>query len=230
MQTIKLGSKGADVELLQKYLHLIQDGVFGKLTHEAVVAYQKAHSLKADGIVGEKTWKSLLENTGNNLPSNLTKRSRRLITDIVVHCTASKEGVPLTVEQIRKEHMKPKSEGGNGWSDIGYHIVVLLDGTIANGRDVDLVGAHVSGHNSNSIGVVYVGGLGKNGKEKDTRTPKQKESLLVVLKALKKLYPNARIRGHRDFSPDKNGDGVISPCEFIKACPCFDAKKEYLNI
>lgn len=230
METIKLGSKGTDVEVLQKCLHLIQDGVFGKLTREAVVAYQKAHSLKADGIVGEKTWKSLLGNTENNIPSNLTKRSRRLITDIIVHCTASKEGVPMTVEQIRKEHTKPKSQGGNGWNDIGYHIVVLLDGTIANGRDVDYVGAHVSGHNSNSIGVVYVGGLDKKGNPKDTRTQKQKEALLEVLKALRKLYPKAKIKGHRDYSPDKNGDGIISPCEFIKSCPCFDAVKEYSKI
>lgn len=224
MNTIKQGSKGADVELLQKYLNLIQDGVFGKLTHEAVIAFQKSKNIKADGIVGDKTWAALMTEKSNTIPSNLTKRSRRLITDIIVHCTASKEGTPLSVEQIRKEHKK------NGWNDIGYHVVVLLDGTIANGRDVDLVGAHVNGYNAHSIGVVYVGGLDRNGKAKDTRTPKQKEALLTVLKALKKLYPNAKIKGHRDYSPDKNGDGIISPCEWIKQCPCFDAQKEYSKL
>ena len=101
------------------------------------------------------------------------------------------------------------------------------DGIVENGRHVDLVGAHVKGYNSNSIGVVYVGGLDKNGKAADTRTTKQKGALIDLLKVLKDFYPGAKIVGHRDLSPDLNHNGIIEPTEWIKECPCFDAKKEY---
>ena len=78
--------------------------------------------------------------------------------------------------------------------------------------------------------VVYVGGLDCKGKAKDTRTEKQKAALLALLVDLRKLYPEARISGHRDFSPDLNGNGIIEPKEWIKECPCFDAKLEYINV
>ena len=221
MVTLKKGSKGEDVKVLQRALGVKDDGVFGDITDKAVRAYQKAHGLYPDGIVGEKTWALLQKNNG----SYSLKRSRRVITDIIVHCTASPEGKNLTVDDIRRIHK------ANGWSDIGYHFVVEIDGSIRNGRDVDLIGAHVAGHNAHSIGVVYVGGLTRDGKEaKDTRTQKQKDSLVKLLKELKKLYPTAKISGHRDFSPDLNGNGVVEQSEWVKACPCFDAKKEYRNI
>ncbi|MBO4551496.1 MAG: N-acetylmuramoyl-L-alanine amidase [Bacteroidaceae bacterium] len=152
------------------------------------------------------------------------RKSKRTITDIVVHCTASVAGKDLTVEDIRKIHKK------NGWADIGYHYVVRLDGRIEVGRDIDKIGSHVKGHNSHSIGVVYVGGLDANGRAKDTRTENQKNSLLNLLMMLRKLYPEARISGHRDFSVDLDGNGIIEPKEWIKQCPCFDAKIEYRNV
>ncbi|MFL0105039.1 hypothetical protein V2643_15010, partial [Tenacibaculum maritimum] len=89
------------------------------------------------------------------------------------------------------------------------------------------IGAHVKGHNRNSIGVVYIGGLDKNFTPKDTRTQAQKEALCYLLKKLRSNYPEALIVGHRDFSKDLNGNGVIEPFEFSKSCPCFDAKEEY---
>jgi N-acetyl-anhydromuramyl-L-alanine amidase AmpD len=102
---------------------------------------------------------------------------------------------------------------------------------------VDIAGSHVKGYNANSIGVVYVGGLENKTnvpyvqlKSKDTRTEAQKAALLSLLVDLRKLYPKAKIQGHRDFSPDKNHDGIISVDEWIKDCPCFDAKKEYRNV
>ena len=121
--------------------------------------------------------------------------------------------------------------------DIGYHYVVTLDGRVHLGRDVDQAGAHVSGYNANSIGVVYVGGLENRPgtpynklKPKDTRTDAQKEALLSLLIDLRKLYPQAVIQGHRDFSPDRNHNGTIEPSEWIKACPSFDAKTEYRKL
>ena len=199
MEIYKLGSRGEGVKAIQRALHLIDDGVFGKLTREAVITFQKE-------------------------PLNV-KKSKRVITDIVVHCTASTYGRDLSAADIRKSHIKER-----GWADIGYHYVVRLDGRVEPGRDVDKIGAHVTNHNSHSIGVVYVGGLDKDGKAKDTRTELQKNALLNLLLDLRKLYPKAKISGHRDFSPDKNGDGIISPCEWIKSCPCFDAKREYARV
>lgn len=195
--------KGYDVETLQRALNLYPDGIFGKLTEEAVKEFQRAHGLEADGVVGAKTWAAL-----GVIALNKSKRS---INEIIVHCTASYEGQNLTVDAIRRIHVRER-----GWSDIGYHYVVYLDGSIHEGRPVDISGAHCTGHNTHSIGVVYVGGLLKNGKAADTRTPAQKEGLLKLLKELKRLYPKATIHGHREYAN--------------KACPCFDAKNEYKNL
>ncbi len=214
---------------IQGALNLVQDGQFGPLTREALMTWQREHGLTPDGIAGPATLAKLLPAIVRKTFS--LKKSKRRITDIVIHCTATREGQALTVDQIRASHRR------QGWSDIGYHYVIGLNGEKWNGRDVDLVGAHVSGHNAHSIGVAYVGGLeNKPGvvyaalKAKDTRTEDQKAALLSLLLDLRKLYPSARISGHRDFSPDKNGNGLVEPYEWIKSCPCFDAKKEYSRI
>lgn len=204
MRTLKIGMKGDDVRRLQQALKLYPDGIFGRLTEEAVKQFQAKYGLDADGIVGPHTL-ALIE--GNPV----YKKSKRSINEIIVHCTASYEGQALTVEQIRRMHMRER-----GWSDIGYHYVVYLDGTVHIGRDVNISGAHCTGHNTHSIGVVYVGGLLKNGKAADTRTPEQKAGLVKLLKELKKLYPKATIHGHREYAN--------------KACPCFDAWKEYRTL
>lgn len=207
MRVLNKGCRGKDVETLQKILNLYVDGIFGSLTEEAVKEFQKQHGLYPDGIVGEKTWKILLPSDN---PYDIVK-SKRKITEIIVHCTATREGRPTTIAEITSWHKQ------RGFSTIGYHYVVMIDGTVCKGRDVNVSGAHCVGHNSNSIGVCYVGGLDKrNGEEKDTRTSAQKFSMLNLLKKLKALYPNAKIYGHCDFSNKK--------------CPCFDAKNEYRNI
>ena len=100
----------------------------------------------------------------------------REIKYIVIHCSATKEGEFFDSGDINDWHKK------RGWSGIGYHYVVLLDGMLEKGRKDDKIGAHVKGFDSNSIGVVYIGGLDKNGKPKDTRTDLQKESLRELLK------------------------------------------------
>jgi N-acetyl-anhydromuramyl-L-alanine amidase AmpD len=48
-----------------------------------------------------------------------------------------------------------------------------------------------------------------------------------LILALLKDYPNCRICGHRDLSPDLNGNGEIEPEEWIKACPCFNAETDW---
>ncbi|MDO4782985.1 MAG: N-acetylmuramoyl-L-alanine amidase [Capnocytophaga felis] len=149
------------------------------------------------------------------------KKSKRTIKYIVIHCTATPEGREHTAQDIDRWHK------AKGWRGIGYNYVIRLDGMIELGRDVDEIPAHVVGYNKSSIGIVYIGGCEKdktlvNGKmiykAKDTRTQRQKESMLYLLEELKKLYPNAQILGHRDFK------GVN------KACPSFEAKAEYKNV
>jgi len=209
MNTVKIGSKGNDVKTLQRALHLYADGIFGKLTEEAVIDFQKQNGLKPDGVVGAKTWAKLDI-------TELTKSKRR-IDEIIVHCTATPEGRDYTVDDIRRMHTTPVAKGGRGWSDIGYHYVIYRDGSRHIGRDIDTAGAHCVGHNSHSIGVVYVGGCKTDGlTPKDTRTREQRTALLKLLQELRALYPKARIYGHRNFAN--------------KACPSFDAKTEYKNI
>lgn len=202
---LKIGSKGQAVSEVQKLLKIYPDSVYGPLTKEAVMAFQMENNLTVDGKVGPATMAKLL------LKKTKLKKSKRNIKEIIVHCSATPEGKNYTVDDIRRWHKQ------QGWSDIGYHYVVYLDGTVHDGRDVDISGAHCTNHNSYSIGVCYVGGVATDGKKaKDTRTPEQKEGLLRILTELKQLYPNASIHGHRDFAN--------------KACPSFDATKEYKNI
>jgi N-acetyl-anhydromuramyl-L-alanine amidase AmpD len=148
----------------------------------------------------------------------------RKINYIVLHCSATKAGQKVTIADIRDWHKQ------RGFKDIGYHYVIYDDGIIVTGRNPAEAGAHVEGHNSDSIGICYTGGLDATGKPADTRTESQKSSILSLLKTLKKLYPKAIILGHRDFSKDTNQNGVIDPYERIKECPCFDAKPEYKDI
>lgn len=212
MELYKVGSRGEMVKKIQQVVKAYPDGIFGDLTNEAVKAWQREHGLTADGIVGMKTLAKMFPAmTG-------LKKSKRRIDLILVHCTATAEGKDYTVEQIREWHTAPKPKG-NGWSDIGYHYVIYRDGSIHEGRDVDVSGAHCEGHNAHSIGIVYVGGCEKDGKTtKDTRTEEQKTALLSLLFELRKLYPDAVIAGHRDY--DRHG----------KTCPSFDAKREYRNL
>ena len=135
----------------------------------------------------------------------------RKINEIIVHCSATPAGKPYTVEDIDKWHRQ------RGFDGIGYHFVVYLDGSVHKGRSLEKVGAHCLGHNKNSIGVCYVGGLTADGKMvNDTRTLAQKLSLQRLLAELKAQFPDAEIHGHRDFA--------------AKACPSFDATKEYESI
>lgn len=151
------------------------------------------------------------------------------IDAIVIHCTASKAGQDLRAADIDKQHQE------RGFAMIGYNYVVDLDGTVEVGRPLTRDGAHcntagLSGksYNKHSIGIVYVGGLDENGNAADTRTPEQKQALRELIYDLIEKYPTIKeVIGHRDASPDRNGDGKITPNEWIKMCPCFSAAEEY---
>ena len=135
----------------------------------------------------------------------------RKINEIIVHCAATQEGKDFTVQQIDSWHRQ------RGFRCIGYDYVIYRDGSVHCGRPESQVGAHCTGHNANSIGVCYIGGCAADGKTpKDTRTDAQKAALLKLLRELKAKYTVAAIHGHRDFAN--------------KACPSFDATKEYKDL
>lgn len=210
MKILKKGSRGEDVKTLQRALHLYVDGIFGNLTEEAVKELQRKYGLTVDGIVGAQTWAVLPD-------KSIVKKSKRVINEIIVHCTATPEGQDVTVNSIRQGHLR------RGFSDIGYHYVIYRDSSIHDGRNVNISGAHCTGHNQHSIGVCYVGGLEnipnvpyEKLPPKDTRTAAQKASLLKLLKELKALYPKATIHGHYEYAN--------------KACPCFKPKEEYKDL
>ena len=140
---------------------------------------------------------------------------------IVVHCTASREGQDLDVSDIDRMHK------ARGFSMVGYHYLIKLDGTVQEGRPLDRRGAHVKGYNSKSVGIAYVGGVDDNLKAKDTRTELQIASMVMLLQDLKKKFPKAEVLGHRDLSPDKDGDGIIERHEWLKNCPSFDIRAEH---
>lgn len=80
--------------------------------------------------------------------------------------------------------------------------------------------------NAESIGICYEGGLDCRGRPADTRTPEQRAALRLLVHQLQERFPGCRVCGHRDLSPDRNGNGEIEPEEWIKACPCFEVKEE----
>lgn len=214
------------------------DGIRGRKTTAAIIEFQRDNKLSPDGVVGPITATALSnavsEKSSNrgidNSVRNIVKGNGRNIRSIAIHCTATREGQDVSANTIRSWHTNPRSKGGRGWSDIGYHFVIRLGGKIELGRDERLTGAHVAGFNTGSIGVVYVGGVDKNGKPKDTRTEQQKKSMLFLVKQLVRAYPKAEVKGHRDFSPDLNKDGKIQPNEWMKACPSFDAVKWWQEV
>jgi N-acetylmuramoyl-L-alanine amidase len=141
----------------------------------------------------------------------------RTINLIVIHCTASQNGEFVSVDTIRGWHI------ARGFRDIGYHYVIDVDGSVGVGRPEDQVGAHVEGHNATSIGIALVGGVGGEDRiNPGVYSQAQWDSLRSLVCDLQGRYAGAAVKGHREFSPDADGDGIIEPREFIKLCPSFD--------
>nr|WP_183487387.1 N-acetylmuramoyl-L-alanine amidase [Martelella radicis] len=133
----------------------------------------------------------------------------RPINEICIHCTATPAGRPVSVAEINTWHL------ARGFSGVGYHRIVHLNGLREAGRPIEQIGAHVKGHNTGTIGVVYVGGMSVDMKHAaDTRTSEQKEALIAEIVDLRDRFNIRKISGHNDY--DKG-----------KACPCFDARAEY---
>lgn len=140
----------------------------------------------------------------------------RTIDRIVIHCSATREDRDFTEHDLEVCHRQ------RGFNGVGYHFYIRKDGRIVTTRPIEKIGAHAKGHNAHSIGICYEGGLDRRGKAKDTRTVWQKRSMRSLVLVLLKDYPGSKVCGHRDLSPDLNGNGAIEPEEWIKECPCFD--------
>lgn len=221
------------------------DNMMGRETRMAIRKFQKKNKIRVTGVVGpitrnalnkfheeeqdegeddedreevlsRATINKLVGNDGTSQP-----KAKRPIHTLVIHCTATPEGIEFTREQINQMHLD------RGFRKIGYHRLFHLDGSVDIGRMDEEIGAHVAGHNIGTLGFSYVGGLNRFKKAKDTRTPQQKDSLKRVIQATVKKYNLRAVMGHRDLSPDTDQDGVVEPWEWVKECPCFDAIPEY---
>ena len=135
----------------------------------------------------------------------------RIITLIILHCSATPEGRSLDFEACRRDHIRHRH-----FRDIGYHFYITRDGVVHTGRPLEQAGAHCKGHNRHSVGICYEGGLDAAGHPKDTRTVTQKEALTKLVRELKRRFPRALVVGHRDLDPGKD-------------CPCFEAVGEYAS-
>lgn len=130
----------------------------------------------------------------------------RQIKEIIIHCSATPEGRDITVDTIRQWHKQ------RGFRDIGYHYIIYRDGSVHVGRLESQQGAHCTGHNANSIGICYIGGMERDMSEpKDTRTLAQCKALVDLCRELKRKYPSATIHGHNEFAN--------------KACPSFNVRQ-----
>ena len=134
----------------------------------------------------------------------------REIKMLVIHCSATRCNVPFTVSQLEQCHRD------RGFDGIGYHFYITRDGAVHATRPLERIGAHAKGFNLHSIGICYEGGLDADGKPADTRTWQQRDSMNDLVFALCKTFPEVKVLGHYQLSADIH-----------KACPCFDAQKEY---
>lgn len=152
---------------------------------------------------------------------------------LVIHCTATPEGRDVSAADIRRMHTSPKPRG-RGWRQVGYTDLFRPDGTrerlVKNNEDAYVDGWEITngaaGFNSVSRHIVYAGGVAKDGKTpKDTRTPAQRSAMAEYVQDFHRRHPDVKIIGHRDLSPDRNGNGKVEPGEWTKACPSFEVSE-----
>lgn len=142
---------------------------------------------------------------------------------ITIHCSATKPKHNFSVERLHELHVNQ-----NGWSAIGYHFYITTDGRLHPCRPLNRNGAHVKGHNTDNIGVCLEGGLNNDtGNPDDTFTAAQMVALRDIVDYLQDTFgiDDSNVKGHRDWSPDLNGDGTIQANERIKQCPCFEVSE-----
>lgn len=147
---------------------------------------------------------------------------KRRVKRIVVHCTATPQNTTAT--QLMRSFKE------RGWAAPGYHLLVLPAGSIRQLWPIDRVANGARGYNATSVHVAWVGGVDASGRPTDNRTPAQRAALRELVRRLARRFPGAEIVGHRDLSPDLNGNGRVDACERVKECPCFDVRTEFADL
>jgi len=140
----------------------------------------------------------------------------RKINRIVIHCSATPPGwyagksLNDQITEIRRWHTDER-----GWRDIGYHVLVGRDGDVGYGRPIAQSGAHVRGHNADTIGVCLIGGHGasENDLFPEHFTPEQNTALRDVIARLQEQYGPLSVHGHNEFA--------------AKGCPGFKVSDWY---
>jgi len=167
---------------------------------------------------------------------------KRTLNSIVIHCAATPNGKPFKIADIDEMHrtrrFKRDTQAVRNLNPelkyIGYHFVIETDGSIRIGRGLEEVGAHVQGSNAKSVGICMVG----TDKFSRAQWVSLRECLINICgKILGRQIMTAdsmlqsfsdvgiNIKGHRDYSPDLNGNGKIERNEWIKICPGFDVSQ-----
>ena len=135
----------------------------------------------------------------------MLEKSRRKITRLFIHCSATMPHRNVRAADIRRWHKE------QGWSDIGYHYVICRDGEVEAGRSVHKTGAHAKGHNTGTLAICMIGGLGKDNRPAPDYTQAQWRALDRFISQFRATYPGATIHGHNEVSD--------------KACPSFDVQE-----
>lgn len=142
----------------------------------------------------------------------------RAISEIIVHCTATRpewfagKTVKAKVAEIDRWHK------ANGWKGIGYHYLIDRDGALGVGRDLNTVGAHVKDHNIGSVGVALIGGHGAEATDhfEDHFTPEQDAALRNLIADLRVRFGDLIVSGHNQYAA-KGCPGFYAPGWFERA-------------
>lgn len=137
-----------------------------------------------------------------NLKFKETLKFRSVTNYIVVHHTEVTDSTP--VEEVHQWHLN------KGWAGIGYHFYIRKNGEIYEGRPIDAVGAHVKGHNHDSIGVCIEGNFNKQAPDDG-----QLDAAVMLLSLLSLAYGNAKLVPHRAFTKVKNCPGRKFPFDAL---------------
>lgn len=145
---------------------------------------------------------------------------------IVIHCSAGPAS--QRAADIIAYHLRPRARGGRGWHVSGYHYIIEADGRVVQAVEEDKIANGAAGFNADSIHICYTGGVDTAGLPADTRTPAQRRAMQQLVADIRRRRPQiSSVVGHRDLSPDINGNGRVDSWEWIKACPSFDVGKEF---
>lgn len=205
----------------------------GQIDNSVLVAYGEVSTFAGALFGVDYRYNASIRNTFKEKTKQKIRRKRKMNkpTYIIIHCSATREDKDFTEKQINDSHV------ARGFGKWGYHYYIRKDGRVIPMRAENEIGAHdnfivpgeKTSYNRCSIGICYEGGLDKNGKAKDTRTDAQKKAMRELVQDICHRHDIIDILGHRDTSPDKNGNGIVEKCEWMKECPCFDVKSEFTS-